>query len=356
MKQLKGLVIVLRTFNKFILNFRFSKIFVKEILILSIIFGSLIFVLFDISYTKLATIILNIVIFELIILNSIGYKRRKEVEEIKTVIKSIRKNKINDESEIVLSRNLKNLEGNIKAMFQRTQRDIVNMEKLAQARSDFLGYVSHELRTPIFTIQGYLETLLNGAVDDPKVNRTFLKKAIHHSDNLNTLLNDLIDISMIESGLMSLSFRYFNLYNFLNEIIIEIQHVDKNPNIELILKDFDHQIEVYGDKDKLKQVMINLLGNSLKYTKEGSVEIIIIDKAKSVTIIIKDTGIGIDEDEQKRIFERFYRTERERASSIPGTGLGLAIVKHIVEAHNSTVSIESKLGEGSQFSFKLSKE
>lgn len=356
MKQLKGLVIVLKSINNFILNFRFSKIFVKEIITLSFIFGLLVFVLFNISYPKLATITFIVIIFDLIILNSIGYKRRKEIEEIKTVIKSIRKNKIFDENEIVLSENLKNLEGNIKAMFQRTQRDIANMEKLGQARTDFLGYVSHELRTPIFTIQGYLETLLNGAIDDPKVNRTFLKKAIYHSDNLNTLLNDLIDISMIQSGLMSLSFRYFNLYNFLTDIIIEIQQVDKNPNVELALKDFNHQIEVYGDKDKLKQVIINLLGNALKYTKEGSVEVLVLEKTKYATIKIRDTGIGISEDEQARIFERFYRTERERSSSIPGTGLGLAIVKHIVGAHNSTVSIVSKLGEGSEFSFKLSKE
>ncbi len=209
------LVIASKSFNKFIQNFRFSKIFVKEILSLSIFFALLIFILFHISLTKLFSIALIILIFDLIILNSIGYKRRKEIEEIKSVIKSIRKNKISDENEIYLTENLKDLEGNIKAMFLRTQNDLARMEKLAQARTDFLGYVSHELRTPIFTIQGYLETLLNGAIDDQKVNRSFIQKAIHHSQNLNNLLNDLIDISMIESGLMSLSFRYFNFIQFL---------------------------------------------------------------------------------------------------------------------------------------------
>jgi two-component system phosphate regulon sensor histidine kinase PhoR len=349
------LVIASRSFSKFIQNFRFSKIFVKEILSLSILFALLIFILFHISFTKLFSIALIILIFDLIILNSIGYKRRKEIEEIKSVIKSIRKNKISNENEIHLTENLKDLEGNIKAMFLRTQNDLIRMEKLAQARTDFLGYVSHELRTPIFTIQGYLETLLNGAIDDKKVNRTFIQKAIHHSQNLNNLLNDLIDISMIESGLMSLSFRYFNLFNFLTEILNEIKLTKANPNIGLSLSQDDTEVEVFGDKEKLKQVMVNLISNALKYTNQGSVEIIVDQKSKFVTITIKDTGIGISEADQIRIFERFFRTDRERSSSVTGTGLGLAIVKHILEAHNTSIDLKSELGVGSQFTFKLKK-
>lgn len=291
----------------------------------------------------------------MIILNSIGYKRRKEIEEIKSLVKAIRKNNILNEEEIRLSKSLKELEGNVKAMFRRTQRDLQNVEKLAQARSDFLGYVSHELRTPIFTIQGYLETLLNGAINDPKVNKVFLEKSMRHSSNLNNLLNDLIDISMIESGLMRLSYRYFNLYNFLKDIIAEAKQFENNKNIDIILGDFDTNISVYGDKDKLKQAMINLLSNALKYTNEGSVQVIVFDKNKTVTINVKDTGIGIPHNELNRIFERFYRTERERSSSVPGTGLGLSIVKHILEAHNSSIDVNSQLGVGSEFTFKLKK-
>lgn len=349
------LVIALENFNKAISNFRFSKIFIREILLLSFIFGSLLILFFHSSPSQITFIIIVIILFDVIILNSIGYKRRKEIEEIKSVIKAIRKNKIISEDEIKLSTSLIDLEGNIKAMFRRTQKDLINMGKLAQARSDFLGYVSHELRTPIFTIQGYLETLLNGAIDDPKVNRNFLSKAITHSDNLNTLLNDLIDISMIESGLMSLSFRYFNLYNFLSIIIDELKNSAYEKNLVLVLNDFDREIEVYGDKEKLKQVMINLISNSIKYTNEGSIKINVIDRAKSVIIEITDTGIGIPENEINRIFERFYRTERERSSSIPGTGLGLAIVKHILEAHHTNISVTSIVNKGSEFSFRLKK-
>ncbi|MCP5061174.1 MAG: hypothetical protein GY936_01755 [Ignavibacteriae bacterium] len=140
------------------------------------------------------------------------------------------------------------------------------MEKLAEARSDFLGYVSHELRTPIFTIQGYLETLLNGALSDEKVNKVFLEKAFYHSENLNSLLNDLIDISMIESGQMSLSFRYFNLTKFLNEIILEHQESAEEKKNTISISEFNNNLEIYADKEKLKQVFNNLLSNAIKYS------------------------------------------------------------------------------------------
>jgi two-component system, OmpR family, phosphate regulon sensor histidine kinase PhoR len=349
-------VIDSKNFNLVISIFKSSLVYIKEILFLSLLFSILLILLFDISNSQLIITISSILIFDLVILFSIGNKRRKELNEINSVIKAIRKNRILDESEIKLSNSLKDLEGNIKAMLRRTQRDIANMGKLAHARSEFLGYVSHEIRTPIFTIQGYLETLLNGAVNDPKVNKKFLEKAIYHSDNLNILLNDLIDISMIESGLMSLSFRYFNLYNFLNDIIQQMKPSISNDNVELVLQEFDKEIEVYGDKEKLKQVMINLLSNALKYTQQGNVEVSVVENKKSVSIKVKDSGIGIPEKDIERIFERFYRTERDRSSSIPGTGLGLSIVKHILEAHSSVIEVISELNVGSEFTFKLKRE
>jgi two-component system, OmpR family, phosphate regulon sensor histidine kinase PhoR len=349
------LVIVLRSFNKVISNFKFSSIFLIEIFLFSIILGILIVLLFDVTNFQLFVVALSILIFDLILLYSIGIKRRKDIEEIKSVIKSIRKNRFLHEDEIILSKSLKDLEGNIKAMSRRTQQDIANMEKLAHARTEFLGYVSHELRTPIFTIQGYLETLLNGAVDDSNVNKTFLKKAFNHSENLNALLNDLIDISMIESGLLKLSFRYFNLYDHLDEIITDIRQTLPSQKINLSLQEFNNGLEVYGDKDKLKQVMTNLISNAIKYTEEGSIDIIVIEKSKSVLVTVKDSGIGIAQAEIDRIFERFYRTDRERASSIPGTGLGLAIVKHIIEAHHSTIEVSSEINVGTEFTFKLKK-
>ncbi|MBK8945804.1 MAG: GHKL domain-containing protein [Ignavibacteriae bacterium] len=342
--------------NKVISNLKFSVVFAREIILLSILFEVLIILLFEISSPRFLGITFTIIIFDFIILFFIGRKRKKEIEEIKSVIRSIRKNILHSEEEIKLSKSLIDLEGNIKAMFRRTQKDLAAMQKLAQARSDFLGYVSHELRTPIFTIQGYLETLLNGAIDNPNVNRKFLEKTLTHSNNLNSLLNDLIDISMIESGLMSLSFRFFNLNNFLQNIVNEIKSLTQLKNIELLLSDFDKEIEIYGDKEKLTQVLNNLLSNAIKYTEKGKIEILVLEKNKTVTISVKDTGIGIPENEIDRIFERFYRTERDRSSTIPGTGLGLSIVKHILEAHNSAIEVKSILNVGSEFSFKLKRD
>ncbi len=349
------LVIVSKNFNKIFTSIKFSSYIVKEAFILSLVFAFLFYFLLDIPESKIIILLLLVSAFNLCFLYLVGYKRKKDIEEIKSVIKAIRKNRLLNEKEIILSKSLKDLEGNIRAMSQRTQKDIANMTKLAQARSDFLGYVSHELRTPIFTIQGYLETLLNGAIDDPKVNRSFLKKAFHHSENLNSLLNDLIEISMIESGLMSLSFRYFNFYNFLNEILNEIRQTTTKEDVTISHIQYDLELEVYGDKEKLKQVIVNLITNALKYTNKGGIEIIVTQKIKYIAITVKDSGIGISKDDHLRIFERFYRTERERSSSVPGTGLGLAIVKHILEAHNSSIEVNSELGVGSEFTFKLKK-
>jgi two-component system phosphate regulon sensor histidine kinase PhoR len=222
-------------------------------------------------------------------------------------------------------------------------------------RSQFIANVSHELRTPIFTIQGFLETLLNGAIDDPKVNKNFLQKANQHTANLSNLLNDLIDISMIESGEMRMSYRYFDINAFIIKIISEFNSESEKKNIKLIFNPVREGLQVFGDKDKLRQVFLNLLQNAIKYTDEGTIEILIEEEKKFVNISIKDTGIGIPEEDIDRIFERFYRVDKARSRTVGGTGLGLAIVKHIIEAHNSKIVVQSKLGEGSIFSFKLKK-
>lgn len=293
--------------------------------------------------------------FMVVLFYFIGKKRQKEIANIKDVIVNITHDKYSHGSEIKLGKKLSDLEEDIKKMFLRTQNDIANMKKLEKVRTEFLGNVSHELRTPIFAIQGYTETLLNGALEDSKVNRMFLQKAYHHTENLNNLLNDLINISMIESGEMRMSFRYFNLHSYFEEIIRDLQIEADEKGIELILHPFKKKLEVFGDKNRLKQALNNLILNAIKYTESGKVEIFVVEKAGHAEIMIKDTGIGIPEDDLERIFERFYRVDKGRSREVGGTGLGLAIVKHILDAHGSKVYVKSKLGEGSEFSFKLKK-
>jgi two-component system phosphate regulon sensor histidine kinase PhoR len=243
----------------------------------------------------------------------------------------------------------------INELVDKLKADIVQLKKLELVRSQFLGNVSHELRTPIFAVQGYIETLHSGAVDDPSVNRSFLEKAQDNLDRLNTLLEDLINISQIESGEMKMSFRIFRVNEFLQSVGKEVESraATRNISFRLSLKTNDND-EVFGDKDRLRQVLDNLISNAINYNRSDSDVILSSEKTpQGVRLCVKDTGIGIPPEYLPRIFERFYRVDSDRSRALGGTGLGLAIVKHILEAHGSSVEVESKVGEGSTFCFTL---
>ncbi|MEO8399784.1 MAG: histidine kinase dimerization/phospho-acceptor domain-containing protein, partial [Ignavibacteriaceae bacterium] len=205
----------------------------------------------------------------------IGRRRSKEINEIKTIIHNIRNNIFVSSDEIKLSINLHETEEEIKQMFERVRGDIEYLKRLERMRTEFLANVSHELRTPIFAIQGYVETLLNGAINDKMVNVSFLQKANQHTINLSNLLNDLIDISMIESGEMRLSYRYFNIDEYMKSLVKEFEAMAKEKNIELIYYPARENLQLFGDKNKLRQVFANLIQNSIKYTEQGKVEILI---------------------------------------------------------------------------------
>lgn len=307
-----------------------------------------------INYLSVLLLLAEIILASVIIY-ALLKKREKEIEEIKNTIRNIRDYKINSSNEIHLGNSLKSVEEEMHLMYDHWKNNIENMKKLEQVRTEFLGNVSHELRTPIFSIQGYLETLLNGALEDSKVNKVFVQKAINNTNNLNNLLNDLIDISMIESGQMKMSFRYFNIHEFLKAVIPEFQPLAETKKIILSLHSPNPNLEVFGDKNRIKQVMTNLISNAIKYTEKGAVEIGVIEEGNSALIYVQDTGFGISEEDLPRIFERFYRVDKNRSREMGGTGLGLAIVKHILEAHDSKIFVESKLGLGSKFYFRLKK-
>lgn len=341
--------------NKLIHNLSASRIFYIEIFALSIFFLIIFSLVLQLDFSVFLTLLLFVLLFVIVTLYFIGRKRSAEIAEIKSTIRSIRKNKFKAAEEIKLTKSLVELEGEIKAMFLKTRNDIENLKKLEQVRTEFLGNVSHELRTPIFGIQGYVETLLNGAINDKNVNKNFLLKAARHAENLNNLLNDLIDISMIESGQMRMSFRYFNVKEYLETIVNDLRHLADDKGIELTLGEIRPKLQLFGDKTRLRQVMINLISNAVKYTDKGSVEVTVEELDKVGRIIVRDTGIGISETDLNRVFERFYRVDKVRSRAVGGTGLGLAIVKHILEAHNSRIEVTSTVGKGSEFSFKLKK-
>jgi two-component system phosphate regulon sensor histidine kinase PhoR len=245
----------------------------------------------------------------------------------------------------------------INELVEKLKADIAEVKKLQKVRSEFLGNVSHELRTPIFAIQGFIETLLNGAVDDPKVNRSFLEKTKANADRLNALLEDLINISQIESGEMKMSFRYFNVNEFLSVVVKDFQEMGDLRKV-IVTGSFStsSDIEILGDRDRLRQVLNNLIDNAIKYSAPGGRVVVSSDEADGgVRIGVSDTGVGIAAEHLTRIFERFYRVDKDRSREVGGTGLGLAIVKHIIEAHGSSIEVKSDVGKGSTFSFLLKK-
>ena len=240
------------------------------------------------------------------------------------------------------------------SLADKSSKDISELKKLEQVRSQFLGNVSHELRTPIFSIQGYLETLLDGALDDPAVSRKFVERSHANAIRLNLLLSDLIDISKIESGEMRMSYRYFNAIEMIHDVLHSLEFQSQQYQVLLETKMPEDEVSVYGDKERLSQALTNLVENAMKYNKPGGKVIVELSmNTTQVTISVKDTGIGIAKEHKNRIFERFYRVDKDRSRAVGGTGLGLAIVKHILEAHQTTPNVESMPGEGTTISFTL---
>ncbi len=241
----------------------------------------------------------------------------------------------------------------INRLAHRASKDIGELRRLERVRSEFVANVSHELRTPIFSVQGYLETLLDGAMDDPAVARPFLEKAYSNALRLNALLSDLIDISRIESGELKFSFRYFDIGDLLRDIVhsTEIRAQQRNVTLRCSVP---ATVQAYGDKERLTQVITNLIENAIKYNVEGgSVDVSATETAEGLRVSVRDTGLGIAEEHLPRIFERFYRVDKDRSRTVGGTGLGLAIVKHILEAHRAPVTVQSTVGKGTEIAFTL---
>lgn len=281
----------------------------------------------------------------------------KPIVKIASHVQAIRQGNLDAKIPTTSGDEINQLAQTVNELVEKLKSDKLHLAKLEQIRSQFLANVSHELRTPIFTIQGYLETLLDGAVDDPAVNRDFLEKISRHTARLNALLSDLIDIARIESGEMKMSFRYFNLYDFLETVVQELQSTAEQRGIKLLLDTpSEPSLEVLGDRDRLRQVLNNLIENAIRYNKTGGeVRVSYASSDGYARVTVSDTGIGIPPEHLPRIFERFYRVDMERSRETGGTGLGLAIVKHIVEAHGGTIDVVSEVGKGSTFSFTLKK-
>ena len=218
--------------------------------------------------------------------------------------------------------------------------DIAQILKMSEVRSEFLINVTHELKTPIASISGYIETLLSGALEDEKVNRSFLKRSLKNTRRLEALVTDLVDISRIETGELTMNISQINILPIIEELVRDANLRKDNENIEIKINNtISDQVFVEADPDRIHQVFNNLISNAIRYTDKGQIVMNIDSKGDRVHFSVIDTGVGINKDSIQRIFERFYRTQNARSRVKSGTGLGLSIVKHIISPLNSVLEL-----------------
>jgi two-component system phosphate regulon sensor histidine kinase PhoR len=236
------------------------------------------------------------------------------------------------------------------------ENEILQMKASETYRREFIGNVSHELKTPIFNIQGYILTLLDGGLYDEEVNMKYLKRTSKSVDRMINIVDDLEVITRLETEETQLAIGQFNVVELAKDVLDQLELKANESKIELSIQKEILTEFVLGDIDKIQQVFANLISNSIKYGKEGGhTEVRFFDMNENILIEISDDGIGISEMDLPRLFERFYRVDKNRSRKIGGTGLGLAIVKHIIEAHNQTINVRSTIDIGSTFSFILKK-
>jgi len=261
----------------------------------------------------------------------------------------LKQNQLEEEDGIAL------LEQRVDFLIEMREKEVAHFENLDSYRKEYLGNVSHELKTPVFNIQGYVDTLINGGLDDPSINMEYLKRAERSIDRLINIIDDLETITQLESGELHLDMDVFDMAALVKDIYatLEMNAAKRNIKLELARR-YDKPVLVNADKFRIRQVLVNLITNSIKYGREnGTTSISLSYLNDDVIVEVSDNGDGIDEKHLPRIFERFYRVDKGRSREQGGTGLGLAIVKHIIEAHHKSIKAESEQGKGTTFTFSL---
>tara|TARA_R110001583_G_scaffold35585_3_gene118240 strand:- start:47722 stop:48771 length:1050 start_codon:yes stop_codon:yes gene_type:complete len=280
------------------------------------------------------------------------FQRIKKIYDSVTILDSSDLNKTSITSDIdTLSRE-------VQKFAKIKQEQIKDLNLREGYRREFLGNISHELKTPLFTVQGYLLTLTDGAINDKKVREKYLERANKGVDRLISIVKDLDLISKLESADLNLNKQPFNILETIKGVFDLLEMKAKKRNISLFFdKHYEYPMFVIGDIERIEQVLTNLIVNSIKYGKMNGTTIVSVEILKSGKVLVKitDNGEGIKAEHLPRLFERFYRVDQSRSREQGGSGLGLSIVKHIVEAHNEQIFVKSKLYKGSEFSFTLEK-
>jgi two-component system phosphate regulon sensor histidine kinase PhoR len=240
---------------------------------------------------------------------------------------------------------------------ESNRQEIERLEEMENFRREYLGNFAHEIKTPVFNIQGYLSTLLDGALEDENVNRLYLERAEKSTERIIDIVTYLDEISRLESGAPHLEYSRFDIVSLAREIADTFDMEAHSRNIKIRFKTkIPESLFVVGDRKYIAQVIMNLISNSIRYgTRGGWTRISFIDMFDKVMVEVSDNGEGIEKEDVPRVFERFFRADASRSREKGGSGLGLSIVKHILEAHGETITVRSELGVGTTFSFTLSK-
>jgi len=253
-----------------------------------------------------------------------------------------------------LASTLNETAGNLEQTVAQLRREHAELEKVERIRKDFVINVSHELRTPLASIQGYTETLIDGALADPAYNMRFLGIIRHNAERLARLTEDLLTLSRVEQKRQKFEFEIHPANALIHDAFEMMQPIAQKNGIQLLEERAAEDAVVYCDSEAVSQILSNLLENAIKYTPEGGrISVGALAQGSMVEFFVRDTGIGIPEEDLPRLFERFYRVDKARSRELGGTGLGLSIVKHLVAAHNGATRVESRVHEGSTFAFTL---
>jgi two-component system, OmpR family, phosphate regulon sensor histidine kinase PhoR len=278
-------------------------------------------------------------------------------ERLRVLYRSIRKGKFGGKQ----AKNFKlsdDLISNAEAETQHWQdeqsAEISKLKEQAAFRREFLGNLAHELKTPVFSIQGYILTLLEGGLEDETVNRMFLERASKATDRMSAILEDLDQLTKLEVNEIQLDLKPFDIKELVQDLFEDFEMKALKRNIKLVFAREYNPTFVKGDRGKIGQVLTNLINNSISYGNEnGTTKIRFYSVDDLITIEVSDDGLGIDDTHLSRLFERFYRVEKSRNRNEGGSGLGLAIAKHIIEAHGQKINVRSTIGVGSTFTFSL---
>ncbi|WP_462266678.1 sensor histidine kinase [Mucilaginibacter sp.] len=310
---------------------------------------------YDAAVTFAASFVTSFLVFYYLIEKYIYSK-------IKLIYKLIHNLKLGNDLRDALGEHISNdpindVEKEVKAWAREKKTEIDELRRQEKFRREFLSNISHEFKTPLFAIQGYIDAITDDELEDKDMAMQFLQKASRNVDRLSYLIKDLDEISKLESGEIPINYTKFKISELIKEVFEGLEMKAKKHQIKMVFKQkYDEPVNVVADREKIRQVLVNLIDNSFKYGNEGgTTSVSLFELHDQVLIEVTDDGIGIEEKHLPRLFERFFRTELSRSRQIAGSGLGLAIVKHIVEAHQQTINVRSTEGLGSTFGFTLQK-